>query len=383
MSGENVYIAKTASFLPNQPVGNDEMERIIGQIGPRPSRVRKTILRSNKITQRYYAIDPVTLEQNYTNATMTAEAVRLLSGDDFHLRDLQCLCCGTTIPDQLMPNHALMVQGELGAPPCEAVATAGICLSGITAMKYAYLSVLAGDYMRAVCTGSDLASAFIHARHYSAETDASPEDLERAPELAFDKDFLRWMLSDGAGAFLLQPTPPPGRRALRIDWIDLFSYAGEMPPCMYAGAEKSGEQGLTGWTALSQQEVLARSVMSVKQDVHLLNEHVVPYTVTRPLQVLQERRALKAADVDYFLPHYSSGYFRDKVHACMCDAGFDVPQEKWFTNLERKGNTGAAAFYIILDELFQSGRLNPGERLLCYVPESGRFSTAFIHLTVV
>jgi 3-oxoacyl-[acyl-carrier-protein] synthase-3 len=38
--------------------------------------------------------------------------------------------------------------------------------------------------------------------------------------------------------------------------------------------------------------------------------------------------------------------------------------------------------YLMIEELFSSGRLRPGERILCYVPESGRFSTAFVYLTV-
>ena len=78
---------------------------------------------------------------------------------------------------------------------------------------------------------------------------------------------------------------------------------------------------------------------------------------------------------------FRSHYFRDKVYAHMLKAGFDIPQERWFTNLYTKGNTGAASIYIILEELFHSGKLKTGQRILCYIPESGRFSTAWIHLT--
>jgi 3-oxoacyl-[acyl-carrier-protein] synthase-3 len=67
----------------------------------------------------------------------------------------------------------------------------------------------------------------------------------------------------------------------------------------------------------------------------------------------------------------------------MKKVSFDVPLERWFTNLATKGNTGSAALYIMLEELFHSGRLRPGEKILCYVPESGRFSVAYILLTVV
>ena len=39
--------------------------------------------------------------------------------------------------------------------------------------------------------------------------------------------------------------------------------------------------------------------------------------------------------------------------------------------------------YIMLEELFHSKRLQKGDKILCYIPESGRFSTAFMSLTVV
>ena len=382
MKTHPVYITGTAAFLPNAPVANDDMERLIGQIGDKPSRVRRTILRSNRIRQRHYAIDPLTLRPNYTNASMTAAAIRLLLAESSPELNLHCLCCGTSIADQLLPSHALMVQGVLQAHACEAVATTGICLAGVAALKYGYLAVKCGEHPSAVVSGSELASAMIHARRFSAESAGDPEDLERRPELAFDKDFLRWMLSDGAGAFLLEARPPPGRTALRIDWIDILSYAGEMPVCMYAGAEKKDDGSLAGWTSLPAQQVTDRSRMCIQQDVRLLNEHVMEYTVAKPLRQIAAKRSLDPEAVDFFLPHYSSGYFRDKVHESMRSIGFDIPQSKWFTNLERCGNTGSAAFYVILDELFRSGCLRSGQRILCYVPESGRFSTAFLHLTV-
>jgi len=63
--------------------------------------------------------------------------------------------------------------------------------------------------------------------------------------------------------------------------------------------------------------------------------------------------------------------------------GFKIPYERWFINLEEKGNTGAASIYIMLEELFHSGRLRKGQRLFLIVPESGRFSICYAMLTVV
>ncbi|MGQ9427513.1 beta-ketoacyl-ACP synthase III [Gilvimarinus sp. F26214L] len=378
-----VYITNIASFLPNEPVDNDNMERILGQVGGRPSRARRLVLRSNGIQSRYYAIDPQTLRPNYTNAQLTARAVQKLEQEGFDLGTLGCLSCGTSIADQLMPNHAVMVQGELELAPCEVVATSGVCLAGMTAMKYAYLAVASGEHRSAVATGSELSSAMMRGENFKEESEAQLAKLGSQPELAFEKDFLRWMLSDGAGAVLLQSTPAEGRLSLRIDWLHVYSYAGEIDTCMYAGAVKNADGSITGWQQFSDKQRREDSVMAVKQDVKLLNENVLHYTVERPLIDLIERYQLRAEQFDYFIPHYSSNFFAEGVYASLKRVGLDIPRERWFTNLNQKGNTGSASIYIMLDELYRSGRLQAGETLLCYIPESGRFSSAMMKLTVV
>lgn len=383
MAETAVYITRTGVCLPNAPVGNDAMERILGQVGPRPSRARKAILRSNGILSRHYAIDPETLQFNDTNAGMTAKAVHDLRHDDGALPPIGCLVCGTSIADQLMPGHAVMVQGEAGLPACEVVTTGGVCAAGMTALKYAFMSVASGEHRAAVATGSELASASMRADAFTPELAARAEDPEPHPELAFDKDFLRWMLSDGAGAVLLEAAPRKTGVSLRIDWVDIVSYAGEMETCMYAGAVKQADGRLKGWQQFNPSACLSESVMAVKQDVKLLHDEVVRYTVEKPMAALTARRHLRAEPIEHFLPHYSSLFFREKLHAGMRTAGLDIPQARWFTTIETCGNIGSASIYVTLDALFRSGRIARGHRLLCFVPESGRFSSAFLHLTAV
>lgn len=378
-----VYITRTASFLPHAPLDNEAMEPALGLVGGKPSRARRIVLRNNGIKRRHYVLDPATGEPSYSNAQLTAEAVRGLAGGGFELDRVQVLATGTSFPDQLLPNHAVMVHGELGLPVCEAVSTAGICLSGTAALKYAYLAVKAGDADCAVATGSEVISPLLRAQTFAAETEHKLNELATRPEIAFEKDFLRWMLSDGAGAVLLQDTPRAEGLSLRVDWLELFSYAHELPTCMYAGARKDEAGGLTGWMRHSPEALLQDSVLAVKQDVKLLNENVVGYTLGKPFQTLMAKRGLRAADVDWFLPHMSSEYFREPIGQCLRDIDLPIPAERWFTNLSEKGNTGSASSYIMLDELFRSGRLRAGERILMFVPESGRFSSGFIYLTVV
>jgi len=383
MAERAAYITATSKFLPGEPVENDDMEAVLGMVGGRPSRARRLVLRNNGIRRRYYVLDRVSGKPLYTNAQLAAEAVRGLPHPGFSLQDIDCLACGTSMPDQMMPNHAVMVHGELGNPCCEVVATTGICVSGFTALKYAYLAVLAGQARHAVATGSEVASIQLHARHYSAEVESRVAQMETRPEIAFEKDFLRWMLSDGAGAMLLQGQPRPDGLSLRIEWIDVSSYAHELPACMYAGAEKDEQQVLVSWRVLDPSEWLSKSIFSVKQDVKLLNEKVVLYTVVKPLQTVIAKRGLRADEVNYFLPHISSEYFRAPIAKALEEIGFPIPQERWFTNLTEFGNVGSASAYIMLDELYRSGRLRKGERILMMVPESGRFSSAYALLTVV
>ena len=91
-----VYITDIASFLPNAPIGNDEVENVLGMVAGTPSRSRKIVLRNNGIQTRHYAIDPATGRYTQSNARMAAEAVRALATKSgFDLNSLECLCAGT------------------------------------------------------------------------------------------------------------------------------------------------------------------------------------------------------------------------------------------------------------------------------------------------
>ncbi|MDP9915890.1 3-oxoacyl-[acyl-carrier-protein] synthase-3 [Variovorax boronicumulans] len=375
----DVFLTRTAAFLPFSPVSNEDIEEVLGRIGGKVSRARRLILRSNGIQSRHYAIDRATGQLAMTNAQLTAAAIRAL-GDD--IGPVDCLATGTSLPDQLMPNHAVMVHGELGWPRLEVVACAGICLAGAAALKHAWLSVRAGDARRAVATGSELASAVMRGINFEAELEHKLEALEARPEIAFEKDFLRWMLSDGAGAVLLE-REPRGPLSLRVEWIELSSAAHELPVCMYAGADKNEQGGLDGWARTSPADWQRDSTFAVKQDVRLLNDNIVRATLAEPLAAIIERRGLKTDDIDWFLPHLSSHYFVEPVAASLVALGLPIPRERWFSNLATKGNTGSASPYIMLDELFRSGRIKPGQKLLMFVPESGRFSSGFIYLEAV
>lgn len=374
----DVYVTATGSYLPLEAVGNEEIESVLGMVGGKPSKARRLVLRNNGIRKRHYALDRTTGQAVMSNAQMAARAVEALGATGA----VDSLAAATSRPDQLMPGHGVMVHGELGWPRLEVVSLAGICVSGIAAFKHAWLTVRAGEAQRSVAVASELASLGLHARNFEAEYEHHVQELEGRPELAFEKDFLRWMLSDGAGAVLLE-NAPRATLSLRVEWIELSSAAHELPACMYSGAEQNADGSLAGWQQFSSSEWATRSVFSVKQDVRLLNEHVVRSTLTEPLRALIDKRGLRQRRIDWFLPHMSSNYFARPIEESLAELGLDIPRERWFTNLCEKGNTGSASPFIMLDELFRSGRLQRGDTLLLFAPESGRFSSGFVFMEAV
>ena len=373
-----VYINKIAKFLPNKPVSNDEMEDRLGVINGKTSKARRIVLRNNQIKTRYYAIDE---EGNIThnNAQLTKEAIALLCDEDFKKEDIEILSCGTSSPDQILPSHTSMVHGFLKNGNIEINSPSGACCSGMNALKYGFMSVKSGMSNNAVCAGSERTSSWMKSDIFETEV-KHLEELEEKPILAFQKDFLRWMLSDGAGAVLLE-NEPKGETPLKIEWIQGYSYAFEIDACMYAGADKLEDGFLKPWSEYPSNVWGEMSLFAMKQDTRLLGKNILVKGV-ESLKASIDKHGVKASEIDYYLPHISSYYFKDGLYEEMEKQGVHIPWENWFLNLDKVGNIGAGSIYIMLEELVTSGKLKKGDKILLSVPESARFSYMYALLTV-
>ncbi len=374
-----VYITRLSKFLPNAPISNDEMEGVLGMVNGKPSRARLLVLRKNGIKTRYYAIKDG--KSTHTNAQLAAVAIKGLFDDQLPASKLELLATGTTSPDQILPSHASMVHHELGIGNIEIISASGACCSSVQALKYAYMAIACNMANVAVACGSERISSWLQASRYKAETETW-KVIEKNPYIAFEKDFLRWMLSDGAGAALLQDTPNEKGISLKIEWLEITSFANELETCLYSGAIKNEDGSLTGWSDMDTQQWGTDSVFALKQDTRLLGEHII-LKGGDFLKTLMTEKGITASDIDYYLPHMSSEFFKNEMMTYMQGIGMNILAEKWFYNLTRVGNVGSASPYLMLEELFHSGKLKKGDRLLVMVPESARFSYAYLYLTVV
>jgi 3-oxoacyl-[acyl-carrier-protein] synthase-3 len=374
-----VYITRLSKFLPNEPIGNEEMESVLGMVDNKPSKARSIVLRNNGIKQRYYAFRNG--KSTHTNRQMAAIAVKNLFDEQLPISNLELMAAGTTSPEQLLPSHAVMIHGELGTHPMEIVSTTGACCCSMQALKYAYMSIGAGMTNVAAAVGSEKLSTWMHASRFQPEAD-NLHHLEKDPYIAFEKDFLRWMLSDGAAAALLQNEPNKEGISLKVEWVEITSFANEIETCMYAGAIKNEDKSLTPWNDMDMAEWGHQSVFSLKQDTKLLGENII-LQGRNFLEKIIAKYQLTGDQIDYYLPHMSSEFFKKQIDDGHKILGIDIPMEKWFYNLPRVGNVGSASPFLMLEELFHSGRLKKGEKILVMVPESARFSYAYIYLTVV
>lgn len=381
MSDIEVYINSTSAFFPNEPVSNEDMELYLGIINGTPSKSKPIVLRNNGIINRYYALTKGG-KATHTNAQMTALAVKALFEDNpDKIKDITLLSCGTSSPDQVMPSHGVMTHGWLPeSKAIEVVSPAGVCCAGMHAIKYAYLAIRSGDVKLAVATGSERFSGLLVSDVFEEEAKKLKE-LSDNPYIAFQKDFLRWMLSDGASAFLMSNKQNENGLSLRLDWIEGTSYANEMDTCMYMGGEKMPDGTLKGFMEYTPEEIMNKSIFSIKQDISLLSDNIVTLG-GKKIKEIFERRGLTVADIDYFLPHISSEFFKSKIYDLIEIYGGGIPYEKWFINLYTVGNVGAASVFLMVNDLFHSGRLKKGEKLLLLVPESARFSYMYALLTV-
>ncbi|MFC0428570.1 beta-ketoacyl-ACP synthase III [Chryseobacterium scophthalmum] len=376
----DVFITKASTYLPNEPVSNDEMETYLGYINDKPSKAKALILRNNKIKTRYYALDK-NGKPTHTNAQITAKAIEGLFDDNFKKEDMELLSCGTTSADQIQPSHASMVHGELNIGKSVEINTStGLCNSGMNALNYGFLNIKAGIKDNAVCVGSERMSAWMTADKFNHEAE-NLKLLEERPIVAFKREFLRWMLSDGAGAFLLENKPRENETSLKIEWIDFYSYAHEIEACMYSGCEKQEDGSLKSWAEYPAEEWLNQSIFALKQDTKILDKYIL-VKGAESLRASFDKHQLDPETVDHVLAHISSGYFKEGLKNEFANVGLDFPWEKWFYNLSEIGNIGAGSIFVAVEQLMNSGNLKKGEKVLLCVPESGRFAYSCALLTV-
>ncbi len=355
------YITSTGSYLPGEPVDNESMPQYLGKILGE-GRVRQKILKANGIRTRHYALDK---KQNATHSIyeLAAAAVKACLTEDQQARQIDYLSAGCTYAPLLAPGLASLVHDQLRKEqlithPLEINSNAGICSSGAQAFVNAARAVKAGDATAALCVGVEQSSAGLKAKAFHPTYDLPMMFRNIKKSKWFMAVFLRFMLSDGAGAFLLEQEPRAQGRSLKVNWSYSRSFANEAPLCMQ----------------------LQSDPIVLRQDISILAKYMAPLSQ----KAIEGALCAHGETLDSYtmvLPHMSSYYFEPVVQKIITKLAQSKAVPYW-TNLRTAGNTGAASIFIVLDEYLKTQPVAVGDRILLFVPESGQFNYVLISLTV-
>ncbi len=368
----NVYLQSAGMYLPGEAVDNAGMDAYVAPLNRLSERIKRRILGENGILQRYYAINAEG-QTVVSNTQMAARAIHsALAASGAQLQDISYLASGSSGGDALMPGFASMIQGEMAAPPMETLSVHGICAASVGALQAAALAVESGAHARAMAVASEMPSRLFKRSRFASQ----------GYNTDFDSHFLRWMLSDGAGAVQLgnasQPATIAGTNGLRLklEWTHLRSFAGDYPVCMQLGLtadRATSHLDFPGWA-----DAEAAGALALRQDIRLL-PHLFDVCIHEYAD-LAHKGWVPERGIDHFLCHYSSERFIPVVDELMNKAQLAIPRDRWWSNLAWRGNTGAASIFIMLAEFLQkeASRLKDGDTVLCFIPESGRFTAGYM-----
>jgi 3-oxoacyl-[acyl-carrier-protein] synthase-3 len=358
----NCYITGTGAYLPGPQVDNESLPEFMGELDGE-TELRTKILRMNGIKHRHYALDR---EQRATHDLYDLAVGAVTRCVDPGGPRIGYLSAGSTNTPLVGPGISSILHSRLAESghvddSLEINSNTGICTSSAQALVNGCRAVASGDHERALCVGVEQPSEILKSSVIEPPDDRADFRDDPSASKWFMSVFLRSMLSDGAGAFMLERGPSSEGVSYRVDWTYSRSFANEAPLCM---------------------TLQSRSLL-LSQDVATLSRHMKP-CVRKLMTGAMTSNGASLSDYRVVLPHLSSFYFRRymlSVFKEMCREE-DGMVDYW-TNLEAAGNTGAASIFIMLDEYTRKHPPEHGEKVLLFIPESGQFNFVVISLTVV
>ncbi len=372
----DAFITAFGEYLPGEPVDNDHIEDFIGIIGDQISKYKKMVLRQNKIVSRHYACNKDG-QFEFTVAQIAAKAIEdAIDNSQADISDLEFLATSCSIHDSIIPGLASLVHGQLGADRIDISSHQSVCGSSIMAMRSAVNAIRLEEFKLACVSGSEIAS-----RHFRPTFYEGTQHFKQENALPLEQEFLRYTLSDGAGAAIIESRPNVNAISLKVKWIKARSFANRFSTCMIGGAIKEEGRVISWGNQESLQAAIEKGCFALSQDLKLVYE-MIPVWVGHYLSLVEDG-LIDPEKIDHVVSHYSSESLKAEVVKLLTKAGVMIDEEKWFSNLTYKGNTGSASIFILLNELFYSGKLKVGDSVLCHVPESGQAYNSFMLLEVV
>lgn len=342
-----VKVKAVGAYLPGEPVGIEQIDLYGGAIpGIDTSRYYEVIRRFAGVEYRHYAIEPGTgklLEDSSTLAYKAAKAA--LDRAAVRPDQVDLIITTTSTPPYLHAGLAKQIRVMMGNNSCATYDLWGACTGIQQAITLATGCIRAGMFRTAVLIGVELASTSGLAHNYG-------------PKVTKEDILLRAALGDGAGAMVLAGTDDP-----RAEDDVIYTASGT------EGDRPSAFWRLAGGSTIPlNPSVFNQSLHHWRHDFARMKNEGRSYLAQLIKRVLQST-SIDIDQVNYIIPAAANfNYFRldDSLSGMLEQEGISVQkaQERIFTNFFRVGNIPSASIYVALDELYQTGRLMQGMRVL-------------------
>ena len=313
--GRTVSIVGTGSYLPERVLTNEELSALVDTTD-------EWITTRTGIKERRIAA-----KDEHTSDMAARAALPALEQAGVAATEIDLILLATASPDMVFPATACFVQTKIGA-------TNAACLD-ISAACAGFLF------------GIEIAQQFITSHTYDTVLVIGAEKLSSITNWADRNTCV--LFGDGAGAAILRHRKESIHGVISTH----IGSNGQFADILY----------MPGGGC--RQPITAENAHQHLQTIHMSGKDVYKQAVISMLDASHkalEQAGLKMEDIACVIPHQANIRIIEAIADRM-----KLPLDRFFINLDRYGNTSAAAVAIALDEANRSGRLKKGDYILMVV----------------
>jgi len=314
-----VCVAGTGSYVPERILTNAELAAKVDTSD-------EWIVTRTGIRERRIAA-----EGEFTSHMATHAARRALEQAGLAAEDIELIIVATITPDTPTPATACYVQQSLGANHAVAFDISAACSGFLYAMKLSKRLIADGAFKNALIIGAEKLSAV-----------TNWEDRTTCV-----------LFGDGAGAAVL-------RRAEAHEGSILATEMGTDGNLTHLLNIPGGGTACPITSANVNDHLVTLTMMGKEVFKHAVNR------MKEAAEKVIERAGLKAEDIACVIPHQANLRIIDAIADRLA-----VPNERVFINLDKYGNTSAAAVAIALDEANRTGAFKRGDHIVLVVFGAG------------
>lgn len=271
-------------------------------------------------------------EDEFSSDLAYEAASKLLDAQSVKPEDVDFLILCTQSPDFYLPTTACIVHERLGLPSRAGAVDVNLGCSGfVYSLGLAKGMIESQQAKRVLVVTADTYSKFINDQDKSVRT----------------------IFGDAGSATLLEASFIGGSVSRGIFGTDGSGAKSLIVP---SGGLRSG------FTMSPKSDPSKRDIPSSEYDLYMDGPGIFSFTISAVPSALQDtldRAGLSEREIDLFVFHQANKFMLEHLRKSL-----DIPEEKFFVDIEDIGNTVSSTIPIALSRAMKQGKIKPGSKVL-------------------